>query len=94
MNIFSGLKYWTPWSVVDKRNLTQEEKESVKSAEIVESDFGMSVCFTLINGETSEVPLSTNSNSKAHIGDIVDVNSISIITLHNDYDEEIHRIEL
>lgn len=94
MNIFSGLKYWAPWSVVNKRNLTQEEKESVESAEIVESDFGMSVCFTLFNGETSKLPLADVSNSKAHIGDIVDLASISIITLHNDYDEEIHRIEL
>lgn len=94
MNIFSGLKCSRPWCVVDKRNLIQEEKESVENAEIVESDFGMSVCFTLFNGETSKVPLSTVSNSKAHIGDIVDLDSISIITLHNDYDEEIHRIEL
>ena len=94
MNIFSRLKYWTPWTISDKRNLTQEEKDTVENAEIVESDFGMSVCFTLFNGETSKVPLSTVSNSKAHIGDIVDLDSISIITLHNDYDEEIHRIEL
>ena len=83
-----------PWRVVNKRNLTQEEKESIENAEIVKSDFGMSVCFTLINGESSEVPLSTVSYSDTHIGDIVDLDSISIITLHNDYDEEIHRIEL
>ena len=94
MNIFSGLKCSMPWRVVNKRNLTQEEKESVENAEIVKSDFGMSVCFTLFNGETSKVPLTSVSNSKAHIGDIIDLDSISIITLHNDYDEEIHRIEL
>ena len=94
MSIFSELKWERPWRVVDKRNLTQEEKEFVESAEIVKSDFGMSVCFTLINGETSKVPLSTISYSNTHIGDIVNINSIKVITLHNDYDEEIHRIEL
>ena len=91
MNIFSGLTVGHPWIVRDSRYLTWDEVNSVLYAEVVSSQFGMSVCFHLNTGKSSCIPLSTNSI--AYIGDIIDPVEVKVITLYN-YDIEIVRIEI
>ena len=91
MNIFSGLTVGHSWIVRDSRYLTWDEVNSVLYAEVVSSQFGMSVCFHLNTGKSSCIPLSTNSI--VYIGDVIDPIEAKVITLYND-DMEIVRIEI
>jgi len=91
MNIFKNLTVGHPWKVKDSRYFTWDEANSVLYAEVVSSQFGMSVCFHLNTGKISCIPLSTNS--VACIGDIIDPIEVKVITLYND-DTEIIRIEI
>ena len=91
MIIFKNLTVGHPWRVRELRFLTWDEVNSVLYAEIVSSQFGMSVRFHLNTGKTSCIPLSTNS--AACIGDIIDPVEAKVITLYKD-DMEIIRIEI
>lgn len=91
MNIFKNLTVGHPWKVKDSRFFTWDEANLVLYAEVVSSQFGMSVCFHLNTGKTSCIPLS--ANSVACIGDIIDPAEVKVITLYND-DVEITRIEI
>ncbi len=91
MNIFSNLTVCHPWKVEDSRFFTWDEANSVLYAEVVASQFGMSVCFHLNTGKSSCIPLSTNCT--ACIGDIIDPVEAKVITLYKD-DMEITRIEI
>ena len=91
MIIFKNLTVGHPWKVKDSRYFTWDEANSVLYAEVVSSQFGMSVCFHLNTGKTSYIPLS--SNSTAYIGDIIDPVETKVITLYNG-DMEIIRIEI
>ena len=91
MDIFSGLTVGRPWVVKDSRYLTWDEVNSVLYAEVVSSQFGMSVCFHLNTGKSSCIPLS--SNSIAYIGDVIDPVEVKVLTLYNN-NMEIVRIEI
>lgn len=91
MIIFKNLTVEHPWKVNDSRYFTWDEVNSVLYAEVVSSQFGMSVCFHLNTGKTSCIPLSTNST--ACIGDIIDPVEAKVLTLYKD-DMEIVRIEI
>lgn len=91
MTIFSGLTVGHPWVVKDSRYLTWDEVNSVLYAEVVSSQFGMSVCFHLNTGKSSCIPLSTNSI--AYIGDVIDPVEVKVLTLYKD-NMEIVRIEI
>lgn len=48
---FSSLQlYAGKWSVKESRNLTAEEIASVKSAYVVPSQYGKTVCFMMVGG--------------------------------------------
>lgn len=93
MNIFQTLKqYASKWQVSSKRNFTNEEIASVKEAKVVESVYGNSVCFYMVSGSQTYIPLSKDST--LGIGDIVDLNKATLLTLSREGDEDILRIEI
>ena len=91
MNIFNNLRvYAGKWAVSGSRKFTAEEIAEVKSATVVDSQYGLSVCFFLSSGQ-SFIPLSTESNLVA--GDTVDVSKAQLLTLSKDGESDITRIE-
>lgn len=92
MNIFSGLQvYGGSWNVTGTRAFEADEIAAVKSAQVVSSEYGKSVCFFMVGGGQTYIPLSTQSTLE--VGDEVDLASAKILTLHRDGNDDINRIE-
>jgi len=92
MNIFAALKkYGSEYELKDKRDFEESEKAQVKSASVVLSTYGKSVCFIMKSGGQTYVPVSRDS--VVNIGDTVDLDKAKILTLEKD-GETINRIEI
>ena len=94
MNIFATLKsYANQFKVANTRDFTQEELNLVSKAEVVLSQYGLSVCFFMTDGCQKYIPLSRDS--VACEGDTVDLKKAKILTLKKEgTDETIDRIEI
>ena len=93
MNIFNSLrKYAGKWSVIASRAFSAEEQSAVTSATVVPSQYGNSVCFMMVGGGQTFIPLSTNS-SKA-VGDTIDLSKAKLLTLAKDGEDNIYRVEI
>jgi len=91
MNIFSALRvYAGKWSVKETKKFSQEEIDLVDRAEVVDSQYGQSVCFFMKAGGMTYIPLDQNS-SKA-IGDTVDLSQASLVTLSKQGEADIYRV--
>ena len=92
MNIFEGLNvYGSKWNVVNSRSFAPEETALVKNAEVVSSYYGKSVCFFMVGGGQTYIPLS--NQSALGVGDSVDLSKAKVLTLHRDGSDDITRIE-
>lgn len=93
MNIFDALtRYAQSWEVTDSREFTEEEIAAVKKAEVVNSNYGLSVCFCMTGGGKTFIPLSQNSSLTA--GDTVDISKCKLLTLSREGDDNINRVEI
>ena len=91
MNIFNAIKvYAGKWQVKNTRNFTQEEIDAVHSASVVDSQYGLSVCFILRSGGQSYIPLDQNSTKS--VGDSIDLSKAQLITLGREGDNDIMRV--
>lgn len=91
MNIFSALRvYAGKWQVKDSKKFSQEEIDLVDRAEVVDSQYGQSVCFFMKAGGMTYIPLDQNS-SKA-TGDTVDLSQASLVTLSKQGEADIYRV--
>ena len=92
MNIFAGLQvYGGSWNVTNSRSFDAEEIAAVKSAQVVSSEYGKSVCFLMKSGGQTYIPLSNQSS--LNVGDEVDLSKAKVLTLHRDGSEDINRID-
>ena len=93
MNIFNQLRvYAGKWAVVESKAFSQEEQDLVSHAEVVDSQYGMSVCFFMKAGGQTFIPLSTNST--LGVGDSVDLTKAKLLQLHREGDADIYRVEI
>ena len=91
-NIFSSLRvYAGKWNLKSSRAFSPEEVAAVASAVVVASQYGNSVCFTMVGGGQTFIPLSQNS-AKA-VGDSIDLTSAKLLTLGKPGEVDIFRIE-
>lgn len=91
MNIFSALRvYAGKWNVKESRDFTSDEIAAVEKATVVDSQYGQSVCFMMIGGGMTFIPLDQNS-SKA-TGDTVDLSSAKLVTLSKQGEADIYRV--
>ena len=91
-NIFSSLRvYAGKWNLKSSRAFSPEEVAAVASAVVVASQYGNSVCFTMVGGGQTFIPLSQNS-AKA-VGDSIDLASAKLLTLEKDGEADIFRVE-
>ena len=81
------------WKTKEVRSFSQEERDVVKRAEVVPSQYGLSVCFDLVlEGQTLKryIPLSNQSDLK--VDDVVDLSTAKLITLSRAGDDDIYRV--
>ena len=91
MNIFSALRvYAGKWSEKAKRAFTSDEISAVEKATVVDSQYGQSVCFLMVGGGMTYIPLDQNS-SKA-TGEEVDLNKAELVTLSKQGEADIYRV--
>lgn len=91
-NIFAKLRqYAGKWNVSDSRNFSQEEIAAVERNEIVASQYGNSVCFYMVGGGMTFIPLSTNSTKG--VGESIDLTKAKLLTLSKSGEDDILRVE-
>ena len=91
-NIFSSLRvYAGKWNLKSSRAFSPEEVAAVASAVVVASQYGNSVCFTMVGGGQTFIPLS-NSSSKT-VGESIDLASAKLLTLEKNGESDIFRVE-
>jgi hypothetical protein len=94
MGILNALRlYRGKWQVKSIDKFDANDAADVKSAVVVPSEFGQSVCMTLKSGGTKYLPLSNTSRAVAN-GEEIDVTKTNVVTLGREGDEDIHRIEV
>ena len=89
--VFDGRPvYGGNWQEVSSRSFNADELNAVQKAEVVASEYGNSVCFFMVAGGQTYIPLSNKSSLNP--GDTVDLKSAKIVQLHRDGNEDIIRI--
>lgn len=93
MNIFSALRvYAGKWQEKKVESFKAEEIALVDKAEVVESQYGLSVCFFMKAGGQSYIPL--DQNSSATIGDTIDLTKAQVVTLCKQGENDIYRVRI
>lgn len=93
MNIFASLRtYAGKWILSDSRSFTEEEIKAVASAEVVPSQYGNSVCFHMVGGGMTFIPLS-NDSSKG-VGESINLAEAKLLTLTKDGEAPINRVAI
>lgn len=91
MNIFNTLRiYAGKWSEKNVRAFTPEEIKAVASTKVVESQYGLSVCFIMASGGSSYIPLEQDSTLT--VNDTVDLTKAQLVTLQKQGEEDIYRV--
>lgn len=92
MMIFNSLvKYASKWYLKASRSFTQEEIAAVDSAVVVSSQYGNSVCFMMVGGGQTYLPLSNDST--VGVGENVDLSKAQILTIAKDGEADIFRVK-
>lgn len=92
MNIFSSLRvYAEKWQLKSSRNFTADEQAAVDEAVVVPSQYGNSVCFTMVSGGQTFIPLSQTSSKT--VGDTIDLSKAKLLTLGKSGEADIYRVE-
>ena len=92
MNVFNSLRvYAGKWAVKATRVFSQEEIDAVDTASVVDSQYGMSVCFFMKGGGQTFIPLSNTSS--LNVGDTVDLAKAKLLTLGREGEADILRVE-
>lgn len=93
MIIFSTLRvYAGKWSVKSSRNFNEEEIAAVKSATVVPSQYGNSVCFMMVGGGQTYIPLANDTT--VGVGESIDLTKAKLLTLEKEGESDIHRVSI
>lgn len=93
MNIFSTLRtYVGKWSVKSSRAFTQEEIQAVESAIVVPSQYGNSVCFMMVGGGQTYIPLANDAT--VGVGESIDLTKAKLLTLEKGGESDINRVSI
>ena len=90
-SFFAGKKsYGEGWSVKSEVAFPKEDAALVKSAEVVQSEYGLSVCFHMHKGNCYFTPVSNTVTTA--VGEVVDLAKARVITLQREGSADIERI--
>lgn len=97
MGLFSSKKmYAAPWQVSGMSTIKDEDVSDFKSAKVVPSDYGTSICLFAKSGGMKFMPLS-NTSTGVNVGDEFTPEELvghKVITLSRDGSDDIERIEI
>jgi hypothetical protein len=80
INFFATAQvYGSKWNIVEKRRFNSEEKAMIKSASIVDADYGLSVCFMMKGGGSTYISLGKESTG--FVGQELDIDELYFLTL-------------
>lgn len=92
-NIFDSLvRYNLGWSEKSRRSLNDAELKAISKAEVTESEYGKSMCFTMVSGGVTYLPMA-KTNTTA-VGTEVDKSNIELVTLQRIGDADITRVDI
>ena len=92
MNIFSSLRiYAGKWALKESRVFNQEEKDAISTATVVPSQYGNSVCFMMVAGGKTFLPL--DQSSTLGVGQRVDLSKAELLTLAKEGEADIYRVK-
>lgn len=87
MNIFSRhTLYPEGYKPVEQRPFDEEELSMIRSAKVVQSQWGLSVCFFMISGGRAYIPVSSECQDNVDVDDLVDPKKVEILTLRRESD--------
>lgn len=93
MSIFSGCKsYAGKWQVKSVEAIPAEDRSAIKSAHVVNSQYGLSVCFIMKAGNMFFKSLDETSQASA--GDEVNLDTAKVVTLERQGDADIQKIRI
>lgn len=93
MNIFSTLRtYAGKWNVKSSRAFTQEEIQAVESAIVVPSQYGNSICFMMVGGGQTYIPLANDAT--VGVGESIDLTKAKLLTLEKGGESDINRVSI
>lgn len=93
VNVFAGCTvYGEKWQVIASRNFNSNEIGSVRSNTVVSSQYGKSVCFFMIGGGQTYIPLGKESEN-IPLGSSIDMTKAKLVTLERTGDGRIVRVE-
>lgn len=92
-NVLLSLNSYGKWSVKSSRSFNSAEVACVKNATVVDSQFGKSVCFAMVDGSTRFIPLS-NKNENTETGTQVNVSEAKLVVLSKPGADDIMRVEI
>lgn len=93
MNIFSTLRtYAGKWSVKSSRAFTKEEIKAVESATVVPSQYGNSVCFMMVGGGQTYIPLANDAT--VGVGESIDLTKAKLLILEKEGESDINRVSI
>ncbi len=92
MSFLDNLRtYAGKWAVTATEKLTDSSKSQINRATVVDSEYGLSVCFFMKGGGQKYIPVSRDSSLDS--GDEIDLDSIEILTLAKDGESDILRAD-
>ena len=92
MSILDKIRtYAGSWREASRDKLSKAEAASISSVEVVEGQYGLSMCFMMKAGGKKFIPLSRDSDLEE--GDSVKISSVELITLERDGDDNIYRAD-
>lgn len=91
-SMFTGKSYAGNWQVKSVEAIPEIDKQAIESAHIVNSQYGLSVCFMMKAGNRYYKALDTLSNAKE--GDVVNLETAKLVTLSRQGDADIQKIRV
>lgn len=76
-------KYGESWTLVSERPFNSAEREAIREAAVVNSDYGISACFFMKQGGTYYIPISDRGVQPA-VGSKLDLDKCHFVRLTRD----------
>lgn len=83
--------YAGKWSRTNVETFNADELKEISSASVVASDYGMSVCLTLVSGGMKFIPVSRDQ--VCTVGEKIEPKNIKVVTLSREGDNDCYKAE-
>jgi hypothetical protein len=80
--------------IVTVETISKEERKIIKSAYVIHSRHGLSVCFTCYSGKRRYVPIVLEDQIKVKEGFLLQLSDIQLITHHSPQSQPYQRVHI